>query len=148
MPKPGSARSQARHLAEVALLAMLAAPAHAGTDRIDAPLTDTPGDAARGRAVVASRATGLCLLCHAAPIAEERFQGDIGPNLAGIGARLAPAELRLRVADAAAVNPDTVMPSYRRTDGARVGRAWSGRPILTDQQIEDVVAWLAGQRAP
>lgn len=129
-------------------MAMLTAPAHAGTDRIDAPLTDMPGDPARGRAVVASRTTGLCLLCHAAPIVEERFPGDIGPDLAGIGARLTPAELRLRVADAAAVNPDTVMPSYRRTEGTRVGRAWSGRPILTDQQIEDVVAWLAEQRAP
>lgn len=127
---------------------MLATPAHAGADRIDAPLTGLAGDPARGRAVVASRATGLCLLCHAAPIAEERFQGDIGPNLAGIGARLTPGQLRLRVADAAAVNPDTVMPSYRHTEGVRVGRAWAGRPILTDQQIEDVVAWLAEQGAP
>jgi sulfur-oxidizing protein SoxX len=148
MPKPGSARLPVRRLVEAALLAMLAAPAHAGTDRMDAPLTGMPGDAARGRAIVASRTGGLCLLCHAAPIAEERFQGDIGPDLAGIGARLSPGELRLRVADAGALNPDTVMPSYRRTEGVRVGRAWAGRPILTDQQIEDVVAWLAGQQAP
>jgi sulfur-oxidizing protein SoxX len=139
-----------KRLAEAALLLLaLASPVHADSDHIDTPFTAIPGDPARGRAVVASRTTGLCLLCHAAPIAEEHFQGNIGPDLAGIGARLTPGQLRLRVADAAALDPDTVMPSYRRTEGGtRVGRAWAGKPILTDQQIEDVVAWLAQQRTP
>ena len=35
------------------------------------------------------------------------------------------------------------MPSYHRVDGlARVGTAWRGKPVLSAQQIEDVVAFL------
>jgi hypothetical protein len=29
-----------------------------------------------------------------------------------------------------------------------VGKAWAGKPVLTAQQIEDVVAFLATLRAP
>lgn len=107
------------------------------------PLTDQPGDAARGRALVASRTTGLCLLCHAAPITEERFQGNLAPDLAGVGRRFSAAGLRQRLLDPRAFNPDSLMPSYGRTAGlVRVGRAWAGQPVLQAQQIEDVVAWL------
>ena len=39
------------------------------------------------------------------------------------------------------------MPPYYRVDGlARVGSSWAGRPILTAEQIEDVVAFLATLR--
>ena len=118
-------------------------------DGIPASLTGQPGDAARGRKVVATRQVGTCLLCHAAPIAEERFQGTIGPDLAGVGSRLTPAQLRLRVIDASRANPDTVMPSYYAVAGRnRVGRAWQGRPILDAGQIEDVVAYLSTLREP
>jgi sulfur-oxidizing protein SoxX len=132
----------------VAAFGVIAGPGLAGPDSIDTPFIQMPGNPARGRAIVATRGVGLCLLCHAAPIAEERFQGDIGPSLAGIGDRLTPGQIRMRVADAAAINPDTPMPRYRRVGGTRVGAAWAGKPILTDQQIEDVVAWLSQQRAP
>lgn len=112
-------------------------------DGIPHPLSTTPGDAARGRAIVANRQLGLCLLCHTAPIAEERFQGDLGPGLAGAGKRWSEAQLRLRVADSRALNPASVMPRYAAPpNGARVGAAWQGKPILSPQQIEDVVAWL------
>ncbi|MFG5410043.1 sulfur oxidation c-type cytochrome SoxX [Piscinibacter sakaiensis] len=85
----------------------------------------------------------MCLLCHTAPIPEERFQGDIGPPLAGVGARLDAAQLRLRVVDMRRLNPATPMPSYHRIDGLqRVGAAWAGRPVLDAGQIEDVVAYL------
>lgn len=114
-------------------------------DGIAAPLTGQSGDAARGRAVVASRQVGLCLLCHAAAIAEERFQGSIGPDLRGVGARLTPGQIRLRLVDAASVNPETIMPSYYVVTGrTRVGAQWQGRPILDAGQIEDVVAYLTG----
>lgn len=116
-------------------------------DGIPQPLTATPGDAVRGRAIVADRQLGLCLLCHQAPIAEVRQQGNLATDLAGAGARWTPAQLRLRVADARALNPDSLMPAFHRADAGaglnRVGRAWQGRPLLEAQQVEDVVAWLA-----
>jgi sulfur-oxidizing protein SoxX len=112
-------------------------------DGIPQPLTATPGDAARGRAIVASRQTGLCLLCHSAPIAEERFQGNLASDLAGAGSRWSEAQLRLRLVDARRLNPASTMPAYYRIDGLqRVGEAWQGRTVLSAQQIEDVVAWL------
>ncbi len=111
------------------------------------PLTDTPGDAARGRAIVADRQRGLCLLCHAAPIPEQRFQGNLAPDLAGAGARWTVAQLRARLVEPAAFNPDSMMPSYTRTTGLhRVGASWAGTPVLAPQQVEDVVAWLATLR--
>ena len=113
-------------------------------DAIPASLTGTPGDPARGRAIVASRQAGLCLLCHAGPFPEERFQGDLAPDLSGTGGRWSPGQLRLRIVDSRRIDPATIMPSYYRTDDlARVGAAWRGRPILTAEQVEDVVAFLA-----
>lgn len=116
-------------------------------DAIPAPLTDAPGDSARGRTIVADRQRGLCLLCHAGPFPEERFQGDLAPDLAGTGARWSEGQLRLRLVDGRRLNPDTIMPSYYRVDGLnRVGRAWTGKPVLTAEEIEDVVAFLATLR--
>jgi sulfur-oxidizing protein SoxX len=113
-------------------------------DAIVQPLTATPGDAARGRAIVANRSVGLCLLCHSAPIAEERFQGTLAPSLAGAGSRWSVPQLRLRIADGSRLNPDTIMPPYYRTTGLqRVAKAFEGKTILTAGQIEDVVAYLA-----
>lgn len=112
-------------------------------DAIPDSLTGVPGDAARGRAIVASRQTGLCLLCHAGPLPEERFQGNLAPDLAGSGTRWSEGQLRLRVADARRLNPQTLMPAYQQFEGLnRVGAAWQGRPVLAAQQIEDVVAFL------
>ncbi|MDP1837045.1 MAG: sulfur oxidation c-type cytochrome SoxX [Reyranella sp.] len=113
-------------------------------DAIPASLTGQPGDAARGRAIVANRSVGLCLLCHAGPIAEERFQGDLAPSLAGAGSRWSEGQLRLRIADGARLNADTIMPPYYRTTGLqRVARNFDGKTILSAAQVEDVVAYLA-----
>ena len=113
------------------------------SDAIEQPLTATPGDAARGRAIVANRQTGLCLLCHVGPIPEERFQGNLAPDLAGAGSRWSAGQLRLRIVDARRLNPQTIMPPYQRTDGLqRVGVAWQGKPLLSAQEVEDVVAYL------
>jgi sulfur-oxidizing protein SoxX len=112
-------------------------------DAIPASLTGVPGDAARGRAVVLNRQAGLCLLCHSGPFPEERFQGDIAPDMRGAGSRWSEGQLRLRIVDASRLNPDTIMPIYYRTEGfTRVAPAWRGKPILTAEQIEDVVAFL------
>jgi sulfur-oxidizing protein SoxX len=116
-------------------------------DGIPAPLTAQPGDAARGRAIVASRQQGLCLLCHEAPIAEERFQGNLAPSLAGAGSRWSTAQLRARIVDARRLNPQTTMPPFHADEGLqRVGAAWTGRPALDAQQVEDVVAYLSALR--
>jgi L-cysteine S-thiosulfotransferase len=117
-------------------------------DGIPAALTATPGDAARGRAIVAQRQQGLCLLCHSGPIPEERFQGNLAPPLDGAGSRWSAAQLRLRVADARRLNPASLMPPFHALPDAaaearqRVGAAWRGRPVLDAQQVEDVVAYL------
>ena len=116
-------------------------------DGIPKPLSAEPGDAARGRAIVANRQVGLCLLCHTAPIAEERFQGTLAPDLAGAGTRSTAAQLRLRLADSRRVNPQSIMPAYFRVDGlSRVGKNWQGKTLLGAQQVEDVIAYLVTLR--
>jgi sulfur-oxidizing protein SoxX len=111
-------------------------------DAIAAPLTGAPGDAARGRALVLNR-TSTCILCHSGPFPEEKFQGDLAPSLAGVGSRWSEGQLRLRIVDGFRLNPVTIMPSYYRIDGlTRVGAAWRGKPILSAEQIEDIVAYL------
>ncbi|HEY5800121.1 MAG TPA: sulfur oxidation c-type cytochrome SoxX [Burkholderiaceae bacterium] len=127
-----------------------AAPAYrVAGDAIALPLEGKTGDAARGRLLAASKQQSLCLLCHSAPIPEERFQGDLAPSLAGAGARWNAGQLRLRLADASHINPATIMPSYYRSDGLqRVPAALRGRTILDAQQIEDLVAWLLTLKDP
>ena len=116
-------------------------------DAIPQSLTGAPGDPARGRAIVASRQVGLCLLCHSGPFPEERFQGDLAPSLAGAGSRSTEGQLRLRIVDASRLNGATIMPPYYRTDGlARVAANFRGKPVLTAEQIEDVVAYLTTLR--
>jgi sulfur-oxidizing protein SoxX len=74
---------------------------------------------------------------------EEKFQGTIGPDLKGIAARSTEGQLRLRIVDPRAFNPDTIMPAYYRLDGlTRVAPAFRGKTVLTAEQIEDVVAFL------
>jgi sulfur-oxidizing protein SoxX len=111
-----------------------------------APMNDITsaarGDPVRGREVFVSREGGFCVLCHAAPGVD--IAGDIGPSLAGVGSRLTPAELRARVADMSQVKADTAMPSFHRTEGLeRVDPARQGKPVLNEQQLDDVVAYLA-----
>ncbi len=113
-------------------------------DAIPESLTGTNGDPAKGRAIVANRQIGLCLLCHTGPFPEERFQGTLAPDLAGAGTRWSPGQLRLRIVDSTRINPATIMPPYYRIDGlTRVAPAFAGKPVLNAEQIEDVVAFLA-----
>jgi sulfur-oxidizing protein SoxX len=125
----------------VLLLSTLAASANDGIPE-SLPGTVT-GDPVRGRAVVANRQLGLCLLCHTAPIPEEQFQGNLAPDLSGAGNRWTPAKLRERIVDSSKLNPSTIMPSYFKTEGlTRVAPTHRGKTILSAQQIEDVVAYL------
>jgi sulfur-oxidizing protein SoxX len=112
-------------------------------DTIPASLTGAPGDAERGLKIVISRQVGLCLLCHAGPYPQERFQGTMAPDLTGAGGRWNEGQLRLRMVDAAKINPETIMPPYYRVDGlTRVAPGFRGKTILSAEQIEDVVAYL------
>jgi sulfur-oxidizing protein SoxX len=121
---------------------LFAGNAFAG-DSIPASLTGAKGDPARGRAIVANRQVGLCLLCHSGPIPEERFQGNLAPDLASVGARLSEGQIRLRIVDSTRVNPQSIMPAYYKSEGlTRVAPAYRGKTVLTPEQIEDVVAYL------
>ncbi len=111
-------------------------------DAIPAPLTAERGDPARGGSVVAGRDAN-CLLCHTAPDTGVRFMGNLAPPLTGVGARYGAGQLRLRVVDSSVLNRDTIMPAYYRATGLnQVAAAYRGLPILTAQQVEDVVAYL------
>jgi sulfur-oxidizing protein SoxX len=146
----------ARSIVHFAVIAALAFPGVAVADAlvpykilgdgIAESLTGVPGDAAQGRKLVLDRST-TCILCHSGPFPETRFQGDLAPNLSGSGTRWSASQLRLRLVDASHFNPDTIMPSYYRVDGLQqVGRNWTGKPILSAAQIEDIVAYLATLR--
>lgn len=119
-------------------------------DAIPASLTGANayvGDAVRGRAVVMNRQVGLCLLCHSGPFPEEPFQGDLAPDLKGVGGRLSAGQLRLRIVDSGRVDAATIMPAYYRIEGlTRVAPAFQGKPVLSAEQIEDVVAFLTTLR--
>ncbi len=107
------------------------------------PLQGLIGQADRGRALVSNKQKSLCLLCHQGPIPEDRFQGNLAPDLSLIAQRLNAAQLRARIVDASQFNPQTIMPSYYRTEGlTRVLQSFKGQTILTAQEIEDVIAFL------
>ena len=135
---------------------LLAVPGSAGAqalppyyvigDTIPQSLTGTAGDATRGRALVVERSS-TCILCHSGPFPEQKFQGDLAPDLAGSGSRWSEGQLRLRLVDASRLNAATIMPSYYRVDGLdRVGTLWRGKTILSAEQIEDIVAYLVTLR--
>jgi L-cysteine S-thiosulfotransferase len=151
---PGFAPSRPRFLASatiaLASLAMLPSQSSAELvsytivgDAIPASLTGTKGDPARGREIVTNHTVGLCLLCHSGPFPEDRFQGNVAPDLSSAGARLNEGQLRLRIVDASKINPGTIMPPFYRIDGlTRVAAVYRDKPVLTPVDVEDVVAYL------
>jgi sulfur-oxidizing protein SoxX len=131
----------------VALLLAGCASCSFALDRLPNSLNGEKGDPARGRAIVVNRQVGLCLLCHSGPFPEEPSQGDLAPDLRGVGARWSQAQLRLRLVDPMRLNPATIMPAYGKSAQLwRVAPAFRGRALLTPQQIDDVVAFLATLR--
>ena len=128
------------------LMLMLPSPGFAQSvakDVILESLSGTSGDAARGRTIILSRQTGLCILCHSGPFPEERFQGNLAPDLAVSAAKFSKEQLRARIVDASQFNPDTIMPSYYRKEPfTRIAPQYSGKTILSAQDIEDVVEFL------
>ena len=125
------------------LLAFCLGTAFAAAEDLPVSLTGKKGDPQRGRQIVANRQVGLCLLCHSGPFPEERFQGDLAPDLKGVGSRLSEAQIRARIVDPGETNPETIMPAYYKVEGlSRVASLFRGKTILSAEQIEDVVAYL------
>lgn len=115
---------------------------------IPAPLTDQPGDPERGRRIALAPSGGDCTICHAMPLPQRQFHGTVGPPLDDVGRRYSAGELRLRLVDPKAINPETIMPAYYRIEGLhRVIERSRGRSILSAQQVEDVVAYLLTLKA-
>ena len=119
--------------------------------KLEAALTEVPGDPANGVTVMTTAALGNCVACHTiGALPDVQFPGDIGPPLDGAADRWSEAELRGLVANAKMTFDGTFMPAFYKTEGfIRPGGGYSGKapegdlpPILTAQQIEDVVAFL------
>ncbi len=118
-------------------------------DAVQTALSPNPGDPIKGRAIVTSRQTGLCILCHSGPFPEERFQGNLAPDLRLSVANLSVGQLRARLVDPARSNPNTIMPAYFRIDHLqRVAPQFAGKTVLTGQEIEDVLAYLLTIKSP
>ncbi|UWP90453.1 sulfur oxidation c-type cytochrome SoxX [Aliiroseovarius crassostreae] len=118
---------------------------------VDMSLTGVPGDVMEGAKVVSTKSMGNCIACHEiTDLADVPFHGEVGPLLDGAGDRWTAAELRGILVNAKVLFEDTVMPSFYKTDGFnRLGKAYTGKahegevePLLSAQQIEDVVAYL------
>ncbi len=116
---------------------------------IPKPLTDKPGDAKRGAELVVVRKKGNCLACHKIQQLDEfPFHGEIGPELTDVANNMSEGEMRLRLVNPKVVNPDTIMPAYYRVAGLhRVLKKFQGKPILSAQEIEDIIAFLKTLKA-
>ncbi len=125
---------------------------------INKRLSKKRGNAVRGLDIAADPAVGDCLACHriskvlgkvdeakADSARKHGKHGTLGPSLDGVGGRFSEGELRLIVVDPARAFPeaDTTMPAYHSVkDLNDVHPDCKGRPILSAQQVEDVVAFL------
>jgi len=144
-----AARFLASLMLAIAMPAMATADATVlADDAVAQSLTGNAGDPQRGRAIIADRQKGLCLLCHSGPFPEEPLQGNLAPSLEGAGSRWNEGQLRLRLMDNKRINPESIMPAYHRIEGLnRVGATWRDRPVLNAAEIEDVLAFLMGLKA-
>ena len=112
-------------------------------DAIAAPLTGEAGDPVNGKNLAIIRKKGNCLACHSMPIPEQAFHGNIGPDLKGISRRYSEGEIRLRIVNPKVLNSETIMPAFYRIDGLnRVIKKFAGKPIISAQDVEDIVAYL------
>lgn len=118
---------------------------------IETPLTGTPGNPEEGIKVMTTNALGNCVACHPiAALPKVPFQGNIAPALDGAATRYSEAQLRGILVNAKMTFEASFMPPFYKTDGfIRPGAAYTGKapegdlpPILTAQQIEDVLSYL------
>ena len=110
------------------------------------PVSDAAATAAEGRKFFADRKLGNCLACHAnSDMSEQLFHGEVGPSLDGVAERWSPAQLRAIVVNSKAVfGEQTVMPGFYSLEvGRDVAKDFQGKTILTAEQVESIVAYLA-----
>tara|TARA_B100000941_G_scaffold281451_1_gene248903 strand:- start:69 stop:533 length:465 start_codon:yes stop_codon:yes gene_type:complete len=100
------------------------------------------GNPIKGKKIFISRRVN-CLSCHAAPIPEERFHGNVGPSLLGIGNRYNKDEIRIRIIDSKLLNPMTIMPSYHKNlRYPRIDKSFFNKKILKAEEVEHLVEYL------
>tara|TARA_A100001234_G_C12461260_1_gene315299 strand:+ start:32 stop:478 length:447 start_codon:yes stop_codon:yes gene_type:complete len=100
------------------------------------------GDLKKGIIIFKSRKTN-CLSCHEAPIPEEKFQGNFGPSLIGVGSKYSREEIRIRIINAKITNPYTIMPAYfKKLDYPRTPKEYLGKTILLPEEVEHLVEYL------
>lgn len=97
--------------------------------------------AQRGYQLLLQRHESGCVLCHRIPGLP--VGGDLGPSLDGLPTRSSALAVRERIADPRRFNPDSLMPAYRSlTDLTNVAQPFRGKTILTEQGLDDIVAYL------
>lgn len=115
------------------------------------PLTDTPGDPANGRNIMATKSIGNCVSCHMiSDMSDVPFHGEVGPELDGVASRYPEAMIRGIMVNSKNIFEGTVMPAYYKVDGfTRIADGFTTKPLegevhplLSAQQIEDVIAYL------
>ena len=107
--------------------------------KLNANLT---GNYKRGKKIFSSRKVN-CLSCHEVPIKEEKFHGNFGPPLYGVGAIYTKDEIRLRVINAKIINPESIMPAYFvKIKNPRTPKNYLNKTILSAQEVEDLVEYL------
>lgn len=119
---------------------------------VEASLTGAAGDPAKGREVFSSRALGNCVACHSVSemIDDVAWHGNVGPILDGVAERWEEADLRGIVVNAKNIYDGTIMPAFYKTSGyVRPGEGFTTKPaseplppLLSAEQVEDVVAYL------
>ncbi|WP_299351366.1 sulfur oxidation c-type cytochrome SoxX [uncultured Shimia sp.] len=118
---------------------------------VQASLSGMAGDPTNGAKIMKTKSQGNCIACHeVTALNDAPFHGEVGPMLDGVADRWNEAELRGILSDAKRTYDGTVMPAYYKVDGfTRPGKAYTGKapdgpldPLLSAQEIEDVVAFL------
>jgi sulfur-oxidizing protein SoxX len=136
----------ARPLVVFIVCSSAASAASAESQDTTEPLSSVQASSEIGREAFLQRDQGHCVLCHRIEGLAAPFQGDLGPDLTDVGARLSPAQIRYRIVDASRLNPETVMPPYFRTHGLnQVATLYVGQPILPPETIEHLVRYLSEQ---
>ena len=113
-------------------------------DAMPHPVGNVAGDPAQGKTVFTDRDGGHCVLCHRVDGLEALFQGNLGPDLSHVGARLEAGQIRLRIVDYSQVKESATMPPYFRiNDLNQVQTSYVGKTVLSPEEVEHLVAYLA-----